>query len=273
MIGLLPGNNFIWEKKYNSEHGIHLGDKLWKNQQHNTLKVYDSLCVYSGDILENILEWEVSFDKFSDETVDISPIFPSSNLDTIEKELIRSARSHNGINKHCYIVNLLKLSNTSGIQELKSCSPEFTSTLKTTPSDIAGIQDSQSYSPGNTITVKATTSEITGKQDSQSYLPVRNITSESQKHKVMTMDEFLDSHPLPTNLYEVECQTTGKDFHFLRALNPMTVKSEAPDLLSSANSFWKLPAAINYQDFWITGSMTENSTLDIRWVLWIVYWS
>ena len=51
------------------------------------------------------------------------------------------------------------------------------------------------------------------------------------------MDEFLDSHPLPTNLYEVKYQTTWKDFHFLKALNPMTVKSEAPDSLSSANSF------------------------------------
>ena len=58
-----------------------------------------------------------------------------------------------------------------------------------------------------------------------------------KKHKVMTMDELLDSHPLPTNLYEVKYQTTWKDFHFLKALNPMTVKSEAPDSLSSANSF------------------------------------
>ena len=246
MIGLLPGNNFIWKKNYNSEHGIHLGDKLRKNQQYNTLKVYDSLCVYSGDILENILEWEVSFDKFSDETVDILPIFPSSNLDTIEKELIRSAKNHNGINKHRYIVNLLESSNTSGIQELKSCGPEFTSTLETTSSDIAGIQDSQSYSPGCTITAKATTTnEFTGKQDSQSYLPVRNIISELLKHKVMTMDEFLDSHPFPTNLYEIECQTPGGDFRFLRALNPMTVKSEARDSLSSANSFWKLPDISN----------------------------
>ena len=24
---------------YNSEHGIHLGDKLWKNQQHSALNV------------------------------------------------------------------------------------------------------------------------------------------------------------------------------------------------------------------------------------------
>ena len=166
-------------------------------------------------------------------------------MDTIEKELIRSAKSHNGTNKHRYIVNLLESSDTAVIQELKSCGPEFTLTLETTSSDTAGIQDSQSYSPENTITAKATTSVITGKQDSQSYLPVRNIASESLKHKVMTMDDFLDSHPLPTNLYEVECQTTGKDFHFLGALNPMTVKSEAPDSLSSANSFWKLPDISN----------------------------
>ena len=128
-------------------------------------------------------------------------------MDTIEKELIRSAKSHNGTNKHRYIVNLLESSDTAGIQELKSCSPEFTLTLETISSEITGIQDSQSYSPENTITTKATTSVITGKQDSQSYLPVRNIASESQKHKITMMDKFLDSHPLLTNWYEVECQT------------------------------------------------------------------
>ena len=104
-------------KVYNSEHCIHLGDKLWKNQQYNALKVYDSLCANSGDILENILEWEGSFDEFSNKTVGKLPIFPSSNLDTIEKELIRSAKSHNGTNKHRYIVNLLESSDTAGIQE------------------------------------------------------------------------------------------------------------------------------------------------------------
>ena len=68
------------EKIYNSEHGIHLGDKLWKNQQYNALKIYDSLCANSGDILENILEWEGSFGEFSNETVGKLPIFPSSTL-------------------------------------------------------------------------------------------------------------------------------------------------------------------------------------------------
>ena len=85
---------------YNSEHGIHLGDKLWKNQQYSALKVYDSLCANSGEILENILEWEGSFDEFSNETAVKLPNFPSSNLDTIEKELIRSAKNHNVVNKH-----------------------------------------------------------------------------------------------------------------------------------------------------------------------------
>ena len=113
------------EKIYNSEHGIHLGDKLWKNQQYNVLKVYDNLCANSGDKLEN--------------------------LDTIKNELIRSAKCHNVTNKHRYI------------QELKSCSPEFTMTLETTSSDIAGIQDSQSYSLEYTISPDATTSDITGK--------------------------------------------------------------------------------------------------------------
>ena len=55
------------------------------------------------------------------------------------------------------------------------------------------------------------------------------------------MDEFLDSRPLPTNLKEVECQSVGRNFHFLHSLNPITVKSEVFDSLSCANSVWKLP--------------------------------
>ena len=148
-----------------------MGDKLWKNQQYNALKVYNRLCANSKDILENILEWEGLFDEFSNETVGKLSIFPSSNLDTIEKELIRSAKSHNDTNKHRYVVNLLESSDTAGIQELKSCSPEFTLTLETTSSDTAG-HDSQSYGSEHTITAKATTSVITGKQNSQSYLPI-----------------------------------------------------------------------------------------------------
>ena len=64
------------EKIYNSEHGIHLGDKLWKNKQYNALKVYDSFCANSEDILENILELEGSFDESSNEIREKIPIFP-----------------------------------------------------------------------------------------------------------------------------------------------------------------------------------------------------
>ena len=160
----------------NSEYGIDLGNKLWKNQQYNTLKVYDSLCSVSGVILENILEWVESVDKFSNETTEKLSFYPSSNLDTIEKELKRSAENHNGTNKHGYIVKLLESSNTPGIQELNSCGPEFAMHSETISSDIAGIQDSQSYRPGSSITAEATTSGITGKLDSQSYLPIRNLS-------------------------------------------------------------------------------------------------
>ena len=81
----------------NSEHGIHMGDKLWRNQQCSVLNVYKKLGAKSGEILENILEWDQSFDKFSNEISEQLPIFPSSNLDTIEKELMLSAKSHHGI--------------------------------------------------------------------------------------------------------------------------------------------------------------------------------
>ena len=85
---------------YNSEHGIHLGNKLWRNQHCSALNVYERLGAKFGEILENILELEGSFDEFSNETAEKLPSFPSSNLDTIEKELIRSAKNHNVVNKH-----------------------------------------------------------------------------------------------------------------------------------------------------------------------------
>ena len=101
----------IWEKK------------LWRNQQCSALNVYKKLGAKFGEILENILKWDGSFDEFLNEISERLPIFPSSNLDTIEKELIRSAKSLHAITKHRYIMKLLD-------------QPEL--------SDIAGIQDSQS---------------------------------------------------------------------------------------------------------------------------------
>ena len=57
----------------------------------------------------------------------------------------------------------------------------------------------------------------------------------------MTLNEFLDIYPLPTNLKEVEEQSSGRKFHFLHSLNPETLQSEVMDSLDSANSFWNLP--------------------------------
>ena len=74
---------------YNSERGIHLGEKLWVNQQYNTLNVvYKKLGVETGIILENILEWNGSCDEFADDVHARIPLFLSLDLDTIEKELI-----------------------------------------------------------------------------------------------------------------------------------------------------------------------------------------
>ena len=38
------------------------------------------------------------------------------------------------------------------------------------------------------------------------------------------MDEFLDSHPLPANIKEVDCQSNGKNLHFLRSIDPTNIK-------------------------------------------------
>ena len=62
-----------------------------------------------------------------------------------------------------------------------------------------------------------------------------------QKYKAMTLYEFLDIYPLPTNLKEVEEQNSGRTFHFLLSLDPDTLQSEVLDSLDCANNFWNVP--------------------------------
>ena len=103
---------------YNSEQGIHLGEKLWTNQQYSALKL-------------DISERYKLFDEFSNNISARLPLFHSSNLDTIEKELVHLIKEHYSTKQNHYIMNLLN-------QPILS--------------DIAGIQDYKSYSPGCTIT-------------------------------------------------------------------------------------------------------------------------
>ena len=81
------------ENMYDPKSGIHLGDKLWTNQQFSALKVYENIDAKSGDILEKILEREGTLDVLSTETSSLFPIFSVTNLDAIEKELQSSAQS------------------------------------------------------------------------------------------------------------------------------------------------------------------------------------
>ena len=74
---------------YNSEHGIHLENKLWKNKQYSAL------------------EWDGSFDEFSNAISTHIPYFHSINLETIEDELIISAKIHHSKNKHRSIMKIL----------------------------------------------------------------------------------------------------------------------------------------------------------------------
>ena len=88
------------ENMYDPELGIHLGHKLWTNQQFNALKVYKNIGSKSWDILEKILEWDGTLDEFPTETSTLFPIFSDNNLDSIEKELQRSAKNHFNSKKH-----------------------------------------------------------------------------------------------------------------------------------------------------------------------------
>ena len=61
-----------------------------------------------------------------------------------------------------------------------------------------------------------------------------------QKFKAMTLFEFLDKYPLPTNSKEVEEQSSGSTFRFLHSLNPNTLQTKVSDSLDCANKFWNL---------------------------------
>ena len=68
------------ENMYDFELGTHLRQKLWMNQQFNTLKVYKNIGSLSGAILEKILEWDGTLDEFSMETSTHFPNFSSNKL-------------------------------------------------------------------------------------------------------------------------------------------------------------------------------------------------
>ena len=88
-----------------------------------------TFAVETETILESILEWDGSFDKFADDLHTQMPLFLSSNLDTIEKKLMRSAKEHHSVKKNRYIMNLLGQtteSEISGYRDLQPSSPECT---------------------------------------------------------------------------------------------------------------------------------------------------
>ena len=80
-------------------------------------------------------------------------------------------------------------------------------------------------------------SVISGSEDLQpSSL---ECTGTAQKYIGTSMDEFFDSHPLPTNIKtnEVDWQSNGKKLHFLRSIEPTTIKREVSDSLDYTNNF------------------------------------
>ena len=68
-------------------------------QQYHTLNMYITLVVETETILESILEWDESFAEFADDLHTQIPLFRSPDLDTIEKELMRSAKEHHSVKR------------------------------------------------------------------------------------------------------------------------------------------------------------------------------
>ena len=108
---------------YSSERGINLGEKLLVNQQYHALSVYNKLSAETGTIMEDILEWDGSFDQFANDIYSRIPLFLSSDLETIENELKHSAKEHHSTKKNRYIMNLLGQMNGSVISGSEDLQP------------------------------------------------------------------------------------------------------------------------------------------------------
>ena len=93
------------------------------NQQYHTLSVYNKLSTETETILESILEWEGSFNEFVKDMYSRIPLFPSSDLDTIEKELKRLAQEHHSTKRNRYILKLLQLINERNIYSYEDFQP------------------------------------------------------------------------------------------------------------------------------------------------------
>jgi len=87
---------------YNSEHSIHLGDKLWKKQHYSALNVYERFSAKSVKFWKTFwFVWRI----LERNSWKVTDLFPSTNLDIIEKELMRSTKSYHALNKHRYIMD------------------------------------------------------------------------------------------------------------------------------------------------------------------------
>ena len=74
-------------------------------------------------ILESILEWDRSFDEFTDDLHTQIPLILSSNLGTIEKELMCSTKEHHSVKKNHYIMILLGQTTESEISSYEDSQP------------------------------------------------------------------------------------------------------------------------------------------------------
>ena len=88
-----------------------------------------TFAVETETMLKSIPERDGSCDEFTDDLHTQIPLILSSDLGTIEKELMRSAKKHHSVKKNRYIMNLLGQtteSEISGYEDLQPSCPECT---------------------------------------------------------------------------------------------------------------------------------------------------
>ena len=137
-----------------------------------------------SSFLEKILEWDGSLDEFSIELSTHFPLFSDNNLDSIEKEMLRSAKTYFSSKKHRDVMKLLD-------QPLRG--------------DISGIQDAQSYNPEyNIIFLTAMTMnellDLSWKPQTKLQTPKTKLQAPRTKIKLLIYKVILNRIPVIDHL-------------------------------------------------------------------------
>ena len=100
----LLGNNFIWDNSTTLSL-VFIWEKNSGKPNNVIHSMYTKSLVLNLESLDDILEWDRSFDEFSNDITSRLPIFSASDLDMIEKELANAVCQKSSLKKNTWLHN------------------------------------------------------------------------------------------------------------------------------------------------------------------------